>query len=104
MLRQTWFFSLDSVKSGLRILASDGVITQTGQSSGSAPAGGPRARAAAGGPAGPVRQVGARRAGQAAGRRHLCVSRSGTADAGDLLRDSAARSSPDLALWLPKGI
>lgn len=136
MSRQTWFFSLDSVKSGLRILASDGVITQTGQSAGSARAGDPgvgpgagpavdgvspsphrsarpcdRApgwlhalqghgagfRAAAGGCADPVRRVRARRAGQAAGRRHLCVSRSGTADAGDLRRDSAARSLP---IWL----
>jgi hypothetical protein len=47
--RQTWFFSLDSVKSGLRILASDGVITLTGQSAGSARAGPPVARSRRGG-------------------------------------------------------
>jgi myo-inositol 2-dehydrogenase / D-chiro-inositol 1-dehydrogenase len=34
VLRQTRFFSLDSVKSGLRILASDDVITQTGRPEG----------------------------------------------------------------------
>jgi hypothetical protein len=34
--RQTWFFSLDSVKSGLRILASDDVITLTGLPGGAA--------------------------------------------------------------------